>query len=104
MAEEQKPEGAAKPAAAGHAAAKPPAVMAAVAWDSDLTKQVKEQFGDQVLECSSYLGQEFFAVKPEAAVPVLEFLKLEADFDYLVDITAAHWPKRDQQFDLVYII
>ena len=35
---------------------------------------------------------------------MLEYLKLEADFDYLVDITAVDWPKRPERFDLVYIV
>jgi NADH-quinone oxidoreductase subunit C len=43
-------------------------------------------------------------VKPDSAVPVVEYLKLEADFDYLVDITAVDWPKRAERFDVVYII
>ena len=42
--------------------------------------------------------------KPDAAIPMLEYLKLEADFDYLVDITAVDWPKRAERFDLVYIV
>jgi NADH-quinone oxidoreductase subunit C len=103
MAEEQKPEGA-KPAAGGHAAPKPPAAMAATPWESELTGQVKEHFGDQVLESSTYLGQSFYVVKPEAAVPLIEYLSLEADFDYLVDLTAVHYPNREDQFDLVYIL
>ena len=37
-------------------------------------------------------------------MPVLEYLKLEADFDYLVDMTAVDWPKRAERFDLVYIL
>ena len=53
---------------------------------------------------STYLGQNFIVAKPDAAVPVLEYLKLEADFDYLVDITAVDWPKRAERFDLVYIV
>src|SRR6478752_5432758 len=108
MADEQKPEGlpeprpegaeAAKPpakpappkpaAAAGHPAPpKPPATMAATPWDSELAREVKERFGERVTEVSTYLGQNFIVTKPEAAIPVLEYLKLEADFDYLVDIT-----------------
>jgi NADH-quinone oxidoreductase subunit C len=35
---------------------------------------------------------------------VIEFLKLEADYDYLVDLTAVDWPKRAERFDLVYIL
>ncbi len=92
-------------AAAGHAAPpKPPATMAATPWDSDLARELKERFGDRISETSTYLGQSFVVVKPEAAIPVVEYLKVEADFDYLVDITAADWPKRAERFDLVYIL
>ena len=112
MAEEPKPEGAEppKPAAAkppapaGHAPPKPPPVMATTTWESDLTKELKERFGDSILEFSSYLGQNFLVSKPEAVVPILEFLKLEGDFDYLVDITAADYPKRPERFELFYIL
>jgi len=122
MADEQKPEGPpapppaggeAKPAppkppaaaAGGHAAPpKPPATMAATPWESDLAREIKERFGESVTETSTYLGQNFVVCKPDAAVPLLEFLKLEADFDYLVDLTAVDWPKRPERFDLVYIL
>ncbi len=96
-----------KPAAAagGHAAPpKPPATMAATPWDSELVKEVKSRFGADITEASSYLGQNFFVVKPDSAIPLLEYLKLEADFDYLVDITAVDWPKRAERFDVIYIV
>ena len=119
MADEQKPDspqapppagGEAKPAppkpAAPAAAAppKPPAVMAATPWESELTGEVKERFGDQITETSTYLGQNFIVAKADAAIPLVEFLKLEGDFDYLVDLTAVDWPKRPERFDLVYIL
>jgi NADH-quinone oxidoreductase subunit C len=94
-----------KPAAAAHAAPpKPPATMAATPWASDLASEIKERFGDRIVETSTYLGQNFVVVKPDSAVPLIEYLKLEADFDYLVDITAVDWPKRAERFDVVYII
>ena len=118
MADEQKPEGsqapppagseAPKPAppkpAAAPAPPKPPAVMAAIPWESDLAREIKERFGDRVGETSTYLGQNFIVAKPDAAVSLLEYLKLEADFDYLVDITAVDWPKRPERFDVVYVV
>jgi NADH-quinone oxidoreductase subunit C len=113
MADEQKPEGSApaKPAppkaapAGGHAAPpKAPATMAATPWEDELTAMLKERFGDQITEFSSYLGQNFLVVKPDAVVPVLDCLKLEADFDYLVDITAVDYPKRSERFDLIYVL
>jgi NADH-quinone oxidoreductase subunit C len=94
-----------KPAAAAHPAPpKPPATMAATPWASDLSREIKERFGDQIIETSTYLGQNFVIVKPDAAIPAIEYLKLEADFDYLVDITAVDWPKRPERFDIVYIV
>jgi NADH-quinone oxidoreductase subunit C len=131
MADEQKPEGsqappppagdaaappakpaapaakppAPKPAAAAHPAPpKPPATMAATPWTSDLAGEIKERFGDRIVETSTYLGQNFVVVKPDSAVPLIEYLKLEADFDYMVDVTAVDWPKRAERFDVVYIL
>ena len=115
MADEQKPGGSegqppkpvadpAKPAPPKPAPPKPPATMAATPWESELARDVKERFGERIRETSTYLGQNFIVAQPEAAVPILEYLKLEADFDYLVDLTAVDWPKRPERFDLVYIL
>jgi NADH-quinone oxidoreductase subunit C len=94
-----------KPAAAAHPAPpKPPATMAATPWESELARELKERFGDRISEISTYLGQNFIVTKPDSAIPVLEYLKLEADFDYMVDLTAVDWPKRPERFDLVYIL
>ena len=83
---------------------KPPAVMVATPWESDLAKELKERFGQEITETSTYLGQNFVVAKPASAIPILEYLKLEADFDYLVDVTAVDWPKRPDRFDVVYIL
>jgi NADH-quinone oxidoreductase subunit C len=121
MADEVKPEGgperppeakptAAKPAAAKPAAPKappppkPPAVMVTTPWESELAQEVKAHFGESVREAVSYLGQNFFVVKPDSALPVIEFLKLEADFDYLVDVTAVDYPQKPERFELIYIL
>lgn len=78
--------------------------MATTPWEDELSRSLKEQFGDRISECSSYLGQDFLVAQPEAVVPILEFLKLEADFDYLVDLTAVDYPQRAERFDLVYVV
>ena len=78
--------------------------MAATPWESDLAREIKERFGNEISETSTYLGQDFIVCKPDAVIPVLEYLKLEADFDYLVDITAVDWLKRAERFDVVYIL
>ena len=91
-----------KPAAA--APPKPPAIMAATPWDSELARDLRDRFPDQIGETSTYLGQDFLIAKPDAIISILEYLKLEADFDYLVDITAVDWPKKPERFELVYIL
>lgn len=102
MSEEQKPV--AKPHAAPPVAPKPPAGMAATPWEDELTCSLKEHFGENISEFATYLGQPFLVARPEAVIPILEFLKLEADFDYLVDVTAVDYPQRAERFDLVYIL
>jgi NADH-quinone oxidoreductase subunit C len=114
LADEQKPAGSegppptpaaeTKPAAPKAAPPKPPAVMAATPWESDLVRALKEQFGDSLLEACSYVGQNFIITKPDAVISIIEWLKFEADFNYLVDLTAVDWPKRAERFDLVYIL
>jgi len=127
MADEQKPGGSeAAPPAGGEAAKepakpaaeapkpappkpaapppKPPATIAATPWESDLARELKERFGGDITETSTYLGQNFIVARPPATISVLEYLKLESDFDYLVDITAVDWPKRAERFDVVYIL
>ncbi|MGD0200484.1 MAG: NADH-quinone oxidoreductase subunit C [Bryobacteraceae bacterium] len=112
MPEETEPEG--KPAQpappagpkppAAPPAPKPPATMAATPWEGELPQRLKGRFGEEILESSVYLGQSFLVARPEAIVPILQFLKLEADFDYLVDVTAVDWPKLPERFELVYIL
>ena len=50
------------------------------------------------------MGQSFFVVKRDEVISIIEYLKVEANFDYLVDITAVDWPKRVERFDLIYIV
>lgn len=78
--------------------------MATVPWEGELPSQLKAKFGEQIGECSTYLGQNFLFARPDAIIPVLEFLELEADFDYLVDITAVDYPHRPARFDLIYTL
>jgi|YNPBryunderm2012_1023409.scaffolds.fasta_scaffold00081_26 NADH-quinone oxidoreductase subunit C len=101
---ELPPEGKPQPARKAQPAGKPPAPMAATPWEDELTLQLRAKFGEQILEFSSYLGQNFLIARREAVIPILEYLKAEAGFDYLVDVTAVDYPERAERFDLVYIL
>lgn len=100
---------AAKPAApAAKPAAPPPpkapAVMAATPWENELTAALAGRFGASITAFSTYLGQNFLIAQPDAVVPIIQYLKTDAQFDYLVDITAVDYPKRAERFDLVYVL
>ncbi|WP_321472834.1 NADH-quinone oxidoreductase subunit C [uncultured Paludibaculum sp.] len=97
-----KPAAPAKPATPP--APKPPAVMVTTPWEGELPTALAAEFSDQISGFLSYLGQNFLTAKPAAAIPILQSLKDNHGFDYLVDITAVHWPKRDEQFDIIYVL
>jgi NADH-quinone oxidoreductase subunit C len=83
---------------------KAPAVMVTTPWSDALTQRLTEQFQTQVREFSIYLGQKFLVAESSAVVPILEFLRLEEDFDYLVDVTAVDYPARPARFEVIYIL
>ncbi|MGJ5815082.1 NADH-quinone oxidoreductase subunit C [Paludibaculum fermentans] len=97
-----KPPAAAKPAVPP--APKPPAVMVTAPWEGELPSTLAAEFPDQISAFLSYLGQNFLVAKPASVIPILQSLKDNHGFDYLVDITAVHWPKRDEQFDIIYVL
>jgi NADH-quinone oxidoreductase subunit C len=78
--------------------------MVTTPWEDDLTKRLGEQFGPSITQFATYVGQNFLVAKAENVPAILEYLKLEEDFDYLVDITAVDWPKREDRFDLIYVL
>ena len=104
MADESTPGGSAAKPPAAPAPPKAPATMAATPWDSELARDLKTRFPGTMLATSTYLGQNFAVVTADGVIGVLEYLKLEADFDYLVDLTAVDWPKKEPRFELVYIV
>ena len=108
---------AAKPAAApaatkpAVAAAKPAAVPAPKPappkpepWDSELVRSLKSQYGSGIREASTYAKQNNLLVDSSLIHEILCRLRDDQLFDYCVDITAVHYPKRDAQFDIVYIL
>lgn len=78
--------------------------MESTPWESELTRDLQRQFGSEIIEFASYRGQNFLIARAGAVPSIIEYLKLEAGFEYLVDITAVHWPNREEQFELIYIL
>ena len=98
------------PAAKPAAAPKPPAAPAKPAgpvperWESELVTALKQQYGSGILEASRYLGQRYLIVDSSILPEILRRMREQEGFDYCVDITAVHYPKREQQFDIVYLL
>jgi NADH-quinone oxidoreductase subunit C len=109
-ASEAKPAATAAPAAkpAAPAAAKPavpakPAGPVPEPWDSDLVASLKQQYGSGI-EALSYLGQRYLTVDSSILPEILLRMRDAEAFDYCVDITTVHYPKREQQFDIIYVL
>jgi NADH-quinone oxidoreductase subunit C len=96
---------AAKPAApaAAHAAPAKPAGPVPTAWDSPMVAKFKQQYGSGV-EPLSHLGQNYMVVDRSLIPEILQVLRNDEQFDYCVDITAVHYPKREKQFDVVWVL
>ena len=80
--------------------------MAVEPWDGPIADGLKQHFGDAIKECSTYRGQEFVEVGLSSVRPIIDYLKDEEGFDYLVDITAVDYPEREEgkRFDLLWIL
>jgi NADH-quinone oxidoreductase subunit C len=95
---------AAKPtAAAGHPAPPKPAGPVPTPWDSPLVSKLKENYGSGI-EPLTHLGQNYMIVDRSLIPEILQVLRNEEQFDYCVDITAVHYPKREKQFDVVWVL
>jgi NADH-quinone oxidoreductase subunit C len=94
----------ATPAAAKPAAAPPkPAAPVPTPWDSPMISRLKGNYGSGI-EPLTYLGQNYMVVDRSLIPELLQVLRNEEQFDYCVDITAVHYPKREKQFDVLWIL
>ncbi len=96
----------AAPAAKPPAAAAPPRPPAPpkegpVALDNDLVKRYKERFGDAIREAWVDRKQAILVVARERLVEIATYSRDDEKFDWLSDLTAVDWPKREQRFDIV---
>ena len=66
--------------------------------------KLQRQYGSGIQEAKSYVGQNYLVLDPSIAHEVLQILRDEEEFEYCVDLTAVHYPQREKQFDLVWIL
>ena len=100
------------PAAPVAPVAKPPAVAAPprppappkegpVALDNEVVKRYKERFGDSIREAWIDRKQAILVVAREQLVEIAMYSRDDEQFDWLSDLTAVDWPKREKRFDIV---
>jgi NADH-quinone oxidoreductase subunit C len=73
-------------------------------WESELVTKLKARYGSGIKEAASYVGQKYLVVDSSIVYEILLRMHDEELFDYCVDITAVHYPKREAQFDVIYIL
>jgi len=67
-----------------------------------ITKGISDKFG---VETQEFRGEVTLVVPPQKIVPVLQTLRDESGFDFLIDITAVdYFPAQEPRFHLVYHI
>jgi len=69
-----------------------------------MVSKLKGQYGSGIREASTYLGQNYLVVEPSIVLELLQILRDGEQFDYCVDITAVHYPEREKQFDILWIL
>jgi len=69
-----------------------------------MVDEFRRQYGSGIREASTYMGQNYMVVESAIVHEVLQIMRDRESFDYCVDITAVHYPQREKQFDVVYIL
>jgi NADH-quinone oxidoreductase subunit C len=82
-------------------AATPPPKEGPVALDNELVKRFQARFGGKILEAWTDRKQAILVVDRASLKEIAMYCRDDEGFDYLVDLTAVDWPKREKRFDVV---
>jgi NADH-quinone oxidoreductase subunit C len=72
-----------------------------VVLDNDLVKRYKERFGTAIVEAWIDRKQAILVVAREQLLDIATYSRDEEKFDWLSDLTAVDWPKREKRFEIV---
>ena len=68
-----------------------------------MVAKYKREYGSG-LNAFTHLGQNYLEVDRSLIPNLLQLLRDDEQFDYCVDVTAVHYPKREKAFDVVWIL
>jgi NADH-quinone oxidoreductase subunit C len=65
---------------------------------------IRERYPDAIVESGSFRDQHWVELKVDRLVEVCRWLHDDAatSYDFLVDVTGAHWPDEPLPFELIY--
>jgi NADH-quinone oxidoreductase subunit C len=69
-----------------------------------MISRLRAQHGSGLRETVTYLGQKYIVADPSLIPELLQVLRDQEEFDYCVDVTALHYPDREKQFEVVWIL
>ena len=69
-----------------------------------MVAKLKTHYGSGIRAANTYLVQNYMIVEPSLVSELLPVLRDQELFDYCVDITAVHYPQREKQFDVIWIL
>jgi NADH-quinone oxidoreductase subunit C len=70
---------------------------------ADLTSDIRDRFAGALKEVVTTPGETTLVVEAARAKEILRFMKAERGFNYLVDVSSAHWPD-EGRIDVVYMV
>jgi NADH-quinone oxidoreductase subunit C len=69
--------------------------------DNELVQRFKARFGEVIREAWLDRKQAILVVAREKLAEIAQYARDEEKFDFLTDLTAVDWPKREQRFDVI---
>jgi NADH-quinone oxidoreductase subunit C len=72
-----------------------------VPLENELVERYKAEFGEAIREAWLDRKQAILVVAAEKLLEIAEYSREEEKFDFLTDLTAVDWPKREKRFDLI---
>jgi NADH-quinone oxidoreductase subunit C len=69
-----------------------------------MISRLRAQYGSGLRETVAYLGQKYIVADSSLIPELLQVLRDQEELDYCVDITAVHYPDREKQFEVVWIL
>lgn len=67
-----------------------------------LLDQLKQKFGDTLVETASFHGDEAALVRTDRLLEICTYLKKECQMNFLMDICGVDYPERKSRFEVVY--